>query len=180
MALIDIEYGSLASSEIMNKNFLFLDNKISETSDTIMTTISSILSNIATINTRLNDLSEEINSSLKSLSSNLDEYKTKTKILVNKANMVPKWSACAEITLPVNNEYTITSNGYLLLKATSSASGTLTVNNNEIILKTRNSSYDNAAELIVIPVYEDDIVKTSVALEKAYFLPTIEISIENF
>ena len=28
MTLIDIEYGSLASSETMNKNFLYLDNKI--------------------------------------------------------------------------------------------------------------------------------------------------------
>ena len=29
MALINIEYGSLASSETMNKNFMYLDDKIS-------------------------------------------------------------------------------------------------------------------------------------------------------
>ena len=64
MALVNIEYGSLASSEIMNKNFIYLDDKIAESSESIMTSISSILSNIATINTRLNDISENITDSI--------------------------------------------------------------------------------------------------------------------
>ena len=60
MALINIEYGSLASSETMNKNFSYLDDKISETSDAIMTTISSMLSSIATINSRLSEITGDI------------------------------------------------------------------------------------------------------------------------
>ena len=43
MALINIEYGSLASSDTMNKNFMYLDDKIAESSESIMTSISSIL-----------------------------------------------------------------------------------------------------------------------------------------
>ena len=45
MALENIEYGSLASSETMNKNFMYLDDKIANTAESIMTSISSILSN---------------------------------------------------------------------------------------------------------------------------------------
>ena len=30
MSLTNIEYGSLASSEVLNQNFTYLDNKISE------------------------------------------------------------------------------------------------------------------------------------------------------
>ena len=33
MALTEIEYGSLASSEIMNNNFQYLDNRISSVSE---------------------------------------------------------------------------------------------------------------------------------------------------
>ena len=77
MALIDIEYGSLASSETMNKNFTYLDDKIAETSESIMTSISSILSNIATINSRLNDITESMDGSMDVLTSSLDDYKIK-------------------------------------------------------------------------------------------------------
>ena len=37
MALTEIEYGSLASSEIMNNNFQYLDNRISSVSETVST-----------------------------------------------------------------------------------------------------------------------------------------------
>ena len=47
MSLINIEYGSLASSEVMNKNFLYLDDKIAESNNSIMTSISSILSRLS-------------------------------------------------------------------------------------------------------------------------------------
>ena len=81
MALINIEYGSLASSETMNQNFIYLDNKIAESSDSIMTSISSILSNIATINTRLNEITENMGDSINSLNAVLEDYKSKTKLL---------------------------------------------------------------------------------------------------
>ena len=79
MALENIEYGSIASSETMNKNFSYLDNKIAETHESIMTSISSILSNIATINSRLSDLSEGIDNTSENLENKLEDYKLKTK-----------------------------------------------------------------------------------------------------
>ena len=45
MALINIEYGSVARSEVLNKNFLYLDEKIADSNTSTATNISSIFSN---------------------------------------------------------------------------------------------------------------------------------------
>lgn len=180
MALIDIEYGSLASSETMNKNFMYLDDKIAETSESIMTSISSILSNIATINSRLNDITENVEDSVENLSTNLEEYKAKTKMLVNKASMVPNWATCASITLTTTDTYTVPSNGFLLLVPNSTLKGNLTINGVSVVFKNRASNYDNASQLVAIPVVDGDQVKTDITFTNVYFLPSKEIIIENF
>lgn len=179
MALIDIEYGSLASSETMNKNFMYLDDKIAETSESIMTSISSILSNIATINTRLADISDVVTNSLEDLSAKLEDYKNKTKILVSKSSIVPNWKRCSEIYLPANTEYTVSSNGFLLIKP-ANYSGDLIVNGVSVVFKTNSSVYDNSMQLVSIPVYKGDIVKSTATLDNAYFLPALEVTVENF
>lgn len=53
MALIDIEYGSLASSETLNKNFKFLQDSISEFAQVIETNKASLESQISTVNTNI-------------------------------------------------------------------------------------------------------------------------------
>lgn len=180
MALIDIEYGSLASSETMNKNFLYLDNKIADTSDSILTSISSILSNIATLNARLNDMSENIGDTIENLTSTLEEYKTKTKLLVNKASMVPDWKNCASVSVTADTSYKVPSNGYLLVLPNSTAKGNLIINNTTVTFKNRSSGDDNAAELVSIPVYDGDIVSTNVSFNTVYFLPSKEVALEDF
>ena len=178
MALINIEYGSLASSETMNNNFMYLDDKIAETSDSVMTSISSILSNIATINTRLNEISENTNDSLESLSATLEDYKTKTKILVKTASMIPDWANYKSISL--SSKYTVTSNGYVLIFPETTSSGNLVVNGKSIVFKAKNSSYDHAAQLVAMPVSKGDTISCTASLSNAYFVPTKDVSIEEF
>lgn len=180
MALIDIEYGSLASSETMNKNFTYLDDKIAETSDSIMTSISSILSNIATINARINDITENMDDSVETLNSTIEEYKTKTKLLVNKASMVPNWKNCSSIEISTNTKYTVPSNGYLLLLAKASEKGDIIINNQTFKFKDVASAYDYSEQLISIPVFDGDIVSSSIVFNNVYFLPNKEISLDNF
>ena len=55
MALTRIEYGALASSETMNNNFDYLDNRISTVVENITTDNASIYSNIASINNIIYD-----------------------------------------------------------------------------------------------------------------------------
>ena len=179
MALIDIEYGSLASSETMNKNFTYLDEKIAESNESIMTSISSILSNIATINARLNDMSENFDDSLEVINTTIDENKSKLKLMVNKTSMVPDWSNCISIGISSTTKYTAPSNGYLLLISATTTSGHLIVNGKSVSFKKINGQYDNAAQLVSIPVKEGDIAYSTCGFDNAYFLPALELSIEN-
>ena len=69
MNLIEIEYGALASSEIMNNNFNYLDNKTSDLSKTFDEKNATITSNIATINTSLTNFSSTTNTNIKNIQS---------------------------------------------------------------------------------------------------------------
>ena len=180
MALINIEYGSIASSATINNNFTYLDEKIDDSNTQINANISSILSNIATINSRLTEISENLTSSVSSIENTLSEYKTKTKLLVKNSGMVPNWSSCRSISLSSGSTYTATSNGYILILPNSSSSGNITVGNKTISLKTCSDSYDNASELIVLPVKSSDSISTTVSCSAAYYIPAAEINIENF
>ncbi len=73
MALTEIEYGSLASSEIMNNNFQYLDNRISNVSETVSTNQAGVNSNIASINSTLTSMSEEIDADIEEINKSLEE-----------------------------------------------------------------------------------------------------------
>lgn len=180
MALINIEYGALASSDTMNKNFSYLDNKIAETNESTLTSISSILSNISTINSRMSEITNLVEDSFSTMSSQIEEYKQKTKVLVNTASMVPDWSNITTISITADSIYTAKKNGYVLVVAVNNSAGNLMVNNKTIVFKTRANSYDNVSQLVVIPVNKNDVLTCTMSLTNAYFLPSKEISIENF
>lgn len=69
MPRIEIEYGSLASSQILNDNFKYLEDSISEFAQVIETNKASLESQISTVNTNVNsklddglaDLTEIVN-----------------------------------------------------------------------------------------------------------------------
>ncbi len=180
MSLIDIEYGSLASSETMNKNFRYLEESIAATSDSIMTSISSILSNIATINTRLNDITETMNDSVETLTSTMEEYKTKTKLLANEASMLPNWSNCISVNIEINQSYIVPSNGYLLLNPALFSAGEISVNGKTVVFKSLTDEAYSVSQLVALPVAEADELVSQVALQNAYFLPTKAVSVEGF
>ena len=162
----------------MNKNFMYLEDKIAESSESIMTSISSILSNIATINSRLSEITSDISDSNETLSTKLEDYKLKTKLLVKIASMVPNWTASFSVSL--TEAFKATSNGYLLVLPAVAAKGSMYINGKEILLKNRDSVYDNAADLISIPMQEGDTVSSSMELKMVYFVPTKEMSVEGF
>ena len=80
----------------------------------------------------------------------------------------------------VDTVYNVPSNGYLLLLPNAVGAGNLLINGINIAVKNRNNNYDNAAQLITIPVYDGDSVSTTVSLVQAYFLPRKEISLTDF
>jgi len=56
MALIEIEYGSIASSALLNGNFQYLQEKITELAALIKTETSSFSSSVVTLNKSVNEL----------------------------------------------------------------------------------------------------------------------------
>ena len=71
MALTEIEYGSLASSEVMNNNFNYLDNRVSNLSETIISSNAGINSNIASINSTITSLTDKLNTDIEKLTTDL-------------------------------------------------------------------------------------------------------------
>lgn len=179
MALINIEYGSIASSDTMNQNFAYLENKITELSSSTNTMISSILSNIATINSRLGDITENIQDDATSFESKLEEYRNKSRLSLNKLSMLPNWSNCFALTAAEQQSYNVPRNGYLLLNPKPEADGTLTINGKSVTLKSCSATADNASQLYFIPVKAGDNTSCTLALYCAYFLPTVAISSEE-
>ena len=137
MSLINIEYGSLASSEVLNKNFEYLEQKMEENLNSIMTSISSILSNIVTINSRLGEQAELIANNNSEAVANLEEYKNKTKIAIQKSCFIPHWNGCTTIT--IDGLYTVKANGYLLIVCNDDTNTpTLKINTTTINLENKN------------------------------------------
>ena len=180
MPITNIEYGSLASSETLNNNFSYLDDKIATTSTSINSSISSILTNIATLNSRISTLSNSLDSQIATLNQKVETYRSKTKSLVSKANMLPNWLDCQSITVSSSQNYVPTENGYAILMPESAESGTISLNGVSVNFKHRGNIYDNSAELTIIPMKKNDTLAVTIAIKYAYFVPVASVSVSGF
>ncbi len=73
MALINIEYGSLASSEVVNNNFQYLDDKISKVTQNMNTDVTSLSESMSTLSSTVEANLEAANTADETLQSNIDE-----------------------------------------------------------------------------------------------------------
>lgn len=76
MPLTNIEYGSLASSEVMNDNFEYLDDRITTTANNLTTATSGIYSNISSINSSITEMNQELSEDISDLESDLDSLRS--------------------------------------------------------------------------------------------------------
>lgn len=105
MALEHIEYGSLASSELMNDNFEYLDDRISSLAETQSSDTSSLYSSLANLNTTFTQQNESLASDL----SDLEDYAETIREDFDSQNNAPNYSKGIGITMP----YTASKNGYV-------------------------------------------------------------------
>ena len=75
MPLTTIEYGSLASSEVMNDNFEYLDNRITTVAGNLTSTASSINSTIASMNSTFTSQNESLVSDIEDLEDSLGDLR---------------------------------------------------------------------------------------------------------
>ena len=169
MALTNIEYGSMASSSVMNNNFSYLDDKISDTAESVAASISSITSNIATINSRISEVSGDLQDSAEDLETSIINTANTIKAGVNGISMIPNWSGCSEIS-SLNN-YTAPSNGYIILVSTTGGTGNLIINNVTTVYKTGINNYDHSSQWVPVPVAKNDVITCTCPMLHIYFLP---------
>ncbi len=105
MPLTHIEYGSLASSETLNDNFEYLDDRVTTVANNLVSTSTSIYSNISGLNTSLSAQISELTSDISDLGEDLDELRQS----FTSKNDSPDYSRGVGITLP----YTASADGYV-------------------------------------------------------------------
>ena len=105
MPLTHIEYGSLASSETMNNNFEYLDNRATTIANNITSTSSSIYSNLASLISTFSQTTGDIETEL----SELTTFTQNIKNDFDSQNNAPDYSKGISITMP----YTVGANGYV-------------------------------------------------------------------
>ena len=76
MPLTTIEYGSLASSEVMNDNFSYLDNRITSVAGNLTSATSSINSSIASMNSTISGQIEDINDDIDDLETSIESLQS--------------------------------------------------------------------------------------------------------
>ena len=105
MPLTHIEYGSLASSETMNDNFEYLDDRITAVANNLVSSTTSIYSNIssqtASFSKQISGLASDINE----LEGDLGDLRND----FDSQNNAPDYSKGVGITLP----YTAEGDGYV-------------------------------------------------------------------
>ena len=110
MPLKHIEYGSLASSEILNDNFEYLDDRITSVAGNLTSTASAINSNIASINSTFTQQNENLISNIGVLENNLETLRND----FDTYNITPNYSAAVTVVnTSGSGTYNINWNGWL-------------------------------------------------------------------
>lgn len=73
MALTNIEYGSVASSEVVKNNFQYLDDKISSVSQSLSTNVTTLSGSISSLSSVVDSNKEETETANEELQASIDD-----------------------------------------------------------------------------------------------------------
>lgn len=73
MALTNIEYGSVASSEVVNNNFQYLDDKISSVSQSLSTNVTALSGSISSLSSVVDNNKSEAEEEHSALQESIDD-----------------------------------------------------------------------------------------------------------
>lgn len=105
MPLTHLEYGSLASSSVMNDNFEYLDNRITTVANNLVSNSSGVYSSLSSLSSSFSEQTENIVSDISDLSSEVSEIRE----IIEAHNTAPDYSLGVAITMP----YTVEADGYV-------------------------------------------------------------------
>lgn len=130
MALIEIEYGSLASSNTMNNNFSYLDSRINSCNEGMISIQNNVYSLNSTLSQSIESAKNELNNAVDGLQTQINTLETNTSISVLADSLAPDYSKPISISAG-----TIDYNGWLEIQVWNNAtngSAIVTINGNTI------------------------------------------------
>lgn len=165
MSLTHIEYGSLASSAVMNDNFEYLDDRITTVANSLTSNTSSINSNIASLNSTFSQTTDELASDI----SDLETYAQNLRSDFENQNHAPDYSNGIGITLP----YTAEADGWAYVRIYTGDSVLSVFVNGKPVLARSASQYGGVSSQgsSIFRVSTDDEITTNGSLQDAYFYP---------
>lgn len=146
MALTEIEYGSLASSKILNGNFEYLDNRISNTVEDSAGVIAGINSNIASLNNSIDLVDAKIENSKNEFNTTLSENGVYTEIYQDGTSWYREWFSDKEKNERIWLEQGFRVNGnttVVFLKAFKDTNYTIALTNENSSSQTLNPTYSS-------------------------------------
>ena len=111
MSLTHIEYGSLASSSVMNDNFDYLDNRITTVANNLISNSSGIYSSLSGLNSSISEQTADLASDIENLAEEISDIKS----IIESHNTAPDYNRGIAITMP----YTAEADGYVYAGADS-------------------------------------------------------------
>ena len=84
MALTNIEYGSVASSEVVNNNFQYLDDKISSVSQSLSANTTSLSGSISSLSASVASNKSEVDEKISNIDENLKSIDTDLNSCMNR------------------------------------------------------------------------------------------------
>lgn len=177
MALTKIEFGSLADPDVVNNNFEYLEEMITDTSAKIYTNNTSLESKISTLSSNLNEKIDDLNdqvlggveTDISTINKEISNINTKiSKILTG---IAPNFTAGKAIT--DNTDFTAPSCGWVYWSgSTGQGPIYLSVNGKNVLTVGAFGSKDTTLCTLPIYVTKGDVVRTtSSAYLGAVFYP---------
>ena len=173
MALIEIEYGSLASSSTINNNFSHLENRLNSYNENIVSIQNNISSLNSTLSHSISNTKSELNSVIDELKSQTDEkflsLEESTSLTVLGNSLAPDYSKAVGISLP----YTVTSDGYVYARIYTGDSVLGVFVNEQPVFERSSSQYGGitAQGGFIFRVSVGDNITTNGSLQLAKFYP---------
>ena len=183
MALTNIEYGSVATSKVLNDNFNYLEDKIEDYSKNISTNNASLTalinSQTATISNNLNNETARLDSDIDKVEQSLAKTNTTITTLQNGvcSYMIPNYTK--RTTLNTGQQYTASADGVVYVRVpivSGNQTASISINNISFDLGSGLTNREgNHSNTMMFPVGKNDKYTITSGTDngwfEAYFIP---------
>ena len=166
MALTNIEYGSIASSEVVNNNFLYLDDKIASLSQSLNANTTTINSSISSLSATVANNKQNSNEKIEQVNEDIDEINSSLKTVLDRVYLLESYNQ-GQNWYRLYSDKWIEQGGFI----------TPTETNEETLVTLKKEMADLNGCIIVSPIEAKTSSSQDIGIAGATFIDTATISI---